>query len=129
MSGLVGDVSKLSRLASSLRAMPTKVAQRIAEQVAPKLTELARETFDAGETPYGDKWLPGVDGRSVTLRKSGGLANGIRFVAVGTRVRAVLGVRYAKYQVGRRKVLPSSLPVAWRAAIDAIAQKEISRAL
>jgi len=132
VSGLKGDPSKLQKLGAKLRALPVLVAQASAERIAPALTAQARATFDAGETPYGDAWAPGADGQRVTLRQTGALASGVRFVAVGTRVRAVLGARYAKYQVGRRRVLPgpgAALPPAWRAAVDAIVRDELDQHL
>jgi hypothetical protein len=45
-------------------------------------------------------------------------------------VRAALGVSYAKYQIGKRLVLPNgSLPVAWSAAVREISISEIKAAL
>lgn len=132
MSGLRGDTSKLSKLASAMKALPVRVSQAVAARVAPELTSRARASFAAQENPYGDTWAPGVDGNAVTLRKSGTLFSGVRFTAIGTRVRAVLGAPYAKYQVGKRKVLPSGgskMPSDWSAAIEDIVQQEVSKDL
>ena len=129
---IAGDVSKLSKLGAALRALPVRVATQIAERAAPRLTELARATFDAHETAYGDAWAPSRDGHEVTLRRSGALASQLRFAAVGTRVRAVLGVPYARYQVGRFPVLPpggAAMPPAWSEALATIADEEIARDL
>jgi hypothetical protein len=38
----------------------------------------------------------------------------IGFKRVGTIIRAELSARYARYLVGKYKVLPMSLPAAWR---------------
>lgn len=130
MSGLKGDVSKLTRLAKALKEIPTQVAAKVATAVAPALTDKATAAFDAGVTPYGDAWPLGVDGQTLTLRKTGALERGLRFVAFGTRVRAVLGVKYAKYYMGR--ILPrggTALPVGWSQSIRATANEEIRAAL
>lgn len=119
MSGLRGDISKLRRLEQSLRELPRVVAQRAATASASMITALARGTFAAGESAFGDTWAPGADGRKVTLRKSGRLGR-FAYVATGTRLRAALGPKYARYQVGRRPILPrGSLPVRYVAALRA----------
>lgn len=103
---LAGSVSSLAKFAADLRRLPRVVAQKVASAAAPALTAIALQTFDAGETPYGDIWAPGADGKRVTLKKSGDLEKHIRYVATGTKLRVALGVRYAKYQIGKRPVFP-----------------------
>jgi hypothetical protein len=89
-----------------LRRLPVVIAQQVAASSAPAITEVARATFDAGETPDGVIWAPGVKGQRITLRKSGAMERALRYVAVGTKLRVALGVRYAKYQIGKRPVFP-----------------------
>ena len=128
-AGLTGNPANLKALATKLRQVPVRVAQRAAAKIAPRLTELARASFDAGENPYGDAWEPGAEGQRVDLVQRGALRAQLRFTAVGTRVRAVLGVPYAKYQIGKRKVLPiggSAMPAAWSRAIGEIVNAEIA---
>jgi hypothetical protein len=122
LSGLRGDVSKLRTLERAIRELPRVVGAKVAAAAAGKISELARSTFDAGENAYGDTWEPGADGRKVTLRKSGATAAGVRYVAIGTRLRAQLGPRYAKYQVGRRPIFPrSKLPTKYVEGIGQVA--------
>jgi len=119
-AGLKGDMSKLRRIESGLRALPHVVAQEVASKVAGTITRLARRTFDAGENAYGDSWEPSAEGKRVDLRASGALAGGVRYTAVGTRIRAVLTVPYAKYQIGKRPIFPragAKLPISYRTAI------------
>lgn len=124
----------LKDFARRLRTLPTVVAHKVAQAAAPILTEAAQSTFASGETPYGVGWAPGVDGKRVTLRKSGALARGIRYVAIGTRLRLALTTSYAKYQVGRRQVTPgqgAALPGDYAAALAtatrAVLREELSR--
>ena len=129
MSGLRGDLSKLRALEKSLRELPRVVGAKVAAASAATITTMARATFAAGENAYGDEWEPGADGERVTLRKSGRLAQ-FAYVAIGTRLRAQLGPKYARYQVGKRPILPRNgarLPVAYVATLRAKAG-EIIRA-
>lgn len=105
-AGLRGDLSSLKNFSAALRRLPTVVAQKVATAAAPALTTAARETFDAGEDAFGVPWTPGADGQRVTLKKGGGLAAGIHYVATGTKLRVKLGVSYAKYQIGKRPAFP-----------------------
>ena len=121
MSGLVGDVSKLRALEKSIRELPRVVALKVAEKSAAIITSMAEATFGAGENAYGDTWEPGYRGAKVTLRDTGALAAGVKYTAIGTKLRAVLGPRYAKYQVGRRPIFPRNgarLPSAYADAIQ-----------
>jgi hypothetical protein len=127
-------IASLSAFSTNLRRLPTVVAQMVAAEAAPVLTALVAETFAASETAYGIPWTPGADGERVTLKKSGGLANGLQYVAIGTKLRLRLAVSYAKYQVGKRPVAPSqggALPPAYsealaRAAV-AVCKRELGR--
>lgn len=115
MSGRL-DLTSLKRFTANLRLLPTVLAQKVAEAAAPVITARAKETFDAGENPYGLTWAPGAEGQRVSLVKSGRLASAIRYVAIGTKLRVALGVAYAKYQIGRRPVFPTqggALPVEY----------------
>lgn len=131
---LRGSPETLSRFASDLRRLPAVVAQKVAAAAAPQLTELVGESFDAGEDPYGNAWIEGADGQRVTLRKSGALAKGLQYVAIGTKLRMRLPVAYAKYQVGRRPVAPAQtkeLPESYSRAIArttvAVCREELGR--
>ena len=129
------NVSTLKKFSASLRELPRVLAHRVAEQAAPALTDAALRTFDAGQNPWGISWDPGVDGQKVTLVKTSALRNTLRYVAIGTRLRVVLAVPYAKYQVGKRPVTPrqgSTLPVeyikALESAVYTVANAELGKA-
>lgn len=122
----------LSQFAADLRNLPRAVALRVTEAAAPVLTELAKETFDASETPDGESWKPGERGQKVTLKKSGDLSKYIRYVAIGTKLRVALGVKYAKYQIGKRPVFPKQggdLPKAYTEALQRVAVRVVKEAL
>jgi hypothetical protein len=124
-----GDLSKLRALERNLRDLPRVVGAKVAIATAQTITDLARKTFAAGENAFADTWAPGMHGQKVTLRKSGALAR-FSYVAVGTRLRAALGPRYARYQVGKRPVFPRSrLPVAYVQALRAKSNEVIQREL
>ncbi len=127
MSGLKGDLSKLRGLEKSLRELPRVVGMKVATASAGEITSLARATFNASENAYGDAWAPGADGERVDLQKTGRLAQ-FAYVAIGTRLRAQLGPKYARYQVGRRPIFPRSgarLPIAYVATLRAKANEII----
>jgi hypothetical protein len=113
----------LAQFAQDLRRLPRVVALKVCEAAAPVLTDIAMQTFNAGETPYGLAWAPGEHGQKVTLRKTGDLAKYIRYVAIGTRLRVALGVKYAKYQIGKRPIFPrqDELPPAYLEALHRVA--------
>jgi hypothetical protein len=133
MSGLrPASIDAIRVLERSLRQLPRVLAARVARAAAQQLTELGRATFRNSQNAYGDPWAPGAEGQTVTLRKSGALAGTISYVATGTRLRAHLGPRYAKYQVGKRPVFPrfgATLPQTYSSAIHARAAAEIAAAM
>ncbi len=129
MSGLTGDLSSLKNFSAALGRLPRVVAQKVALAAAPALTDVARETFEAGENAYGLTWAPGSHGQHVTLRKSGTLSKGIHYVAIGTKLRVALATSYAKFQLGKRPVFPrqgAPLPTAYVEALKATTAKVIA---
>lgn len=125
-------MKSLAQFAQDLRRLPRVVAIRVTEAAAPALTELAAKTFDASENAYGQAWKPGTKGQRVTLRKSGDLARYIKYVAIGTRLRVALGVRYAKYQVGKRPIFPrqnTTLPDSYVQTLERTAVRVIKEEL
>ena len=118
---LTGPVATLAKFSQDLKRLPRVVAQKVAAAAAPALTAAGRETFDAGETAYGDAWAPKEDGTRATLVKSGDLSKHLNYVAIGTKLRVALGVRYAKYVIGKRPVFPSQsqgLPQSFISALS-----------
>ncbi len=127
-------MSSLKDFADKLRNLPRVVAIKVAAAAAPALTEAALSTFNAGEDAYGVGWAPGSEGQKITLKKSGNLAKYVHFVSVGTKLRVALGVKYAKYQVGKRPITPRQgepLPKAYadalKASADAVIRAELAQ--
>lgn len=120
MSGLKGDLSSLKKFSAALRELPRVLAQKVATAAAPALTEVALATFNAGEDAFGITWAPGANGQHVTLRKSGGIAGGVFYVAIGTKIRVRLGVPWAKYQLGKRPIFPKQGEVLPKPYVDAL---------
>lgn len=114
------DTSALRKFSASLKRLPTVVAQKVAEAAAPALTDAANATFSAGEDAYGVGWVPREDGTRATLVKSGALASGLHYVAIGTKIRVALPVRYGKYVLSKRPAFPrqgDTLPASYSAAL------------
>jgi hypothetical protein len=121
------DVARLRELEKALKEIPRRVAIEIAASTASIITNLARQTFALSQNAYGDPWLPGMRGQTVTLVRTGRLQRAIQYVAVGTKLRARLGPKYAKYQIGLRPVLPrGKFPIAYGEIIRANANRYIS---
>lgn len=118
--------AQLDAVRARLAALP-RVAERVAERAAARLTELATATFDARENVAGEAWADGADGKPVTLNKSGRLRrDAVRYVAVGTRIRAtVAATPYARFQL-KRGFLPRTIPAAWGSEIARIADEELA---
>ena len=121
----------MTKLAATLRALPTVLAQRVASKAAPIISDLAAESFDGSRDPYGAAWAPAKDGGTVTLRRTGTLESFLRYVAIGTRLRVALGTKYAKYQIGKRPVYPRPglLPKAYSDALERTTIEEARAAI
>jgi hypothetical protein len=129
-AGLRGDIGKIRTLERAIRELPRVVGAQLATASATTITTLARQTFAAGQNAYGDTWAPGYDGKRVDLRETGRLASGVKYVAIGTRLRAALPVDYAKFVVGKRPIFPTGkLPLAYSEALRANAAKIIGAEL
>jgi hypothetical protein len=134
VSGLKGNVESLRKFSKNLRALPKVVAQKVATQSAPPLTTDTHRTFSAGTDPYGVPWAPGADGQRVTLVLTGALEQALAYTSTGTIIRLQTLPRYAKYQLGKRRVAPApgaTLPPAFRTilstAADSIIRAELAR--
>lgn len=127
---LRGNTKSLAAFSQRLLTLAPRVGIAVAAAVAPALTELALATFSAGENAYGTAWIPREDGGRASLRQSGKLVEGVRYTAIGTKLRVVLGVPYAKYQIGRRPVFPTQgapLPVAYRALLKRVSAATVAK--
>ena len=119
---LRGDLGHIAGLKSRLRALPVSIAHDVAQRAAPEMTGLTREAFAGNRSVYGDpRPASRVSGAPLSLTRTGATARELRFVAVGTIVRCVLGPKYAKYLIGKYGVLPNgALPAAWSDRLRAV---------
>lgn len=130
--GLRGNIGTLRQLRNGLEALPAQLAVAVAADVAPALTRAARASYDAGEDVYGNprptSVAKGKEGNLLTLVESGATRDGLRFVADGTRVRVPLPTRWAKYLIGKFRILPigdrSEIPFRWRVLIRESAARQ-----
>lgn len=117
-----GALDELRRQLAQLPAVGSKVAA----DVAPQITDLARASFDAGLTPFGTPM-------GATLNRSGRLrSQAVNYQATGRLVRASVGaVPYARYQL-KHGYLPRGggpIPQSWADTIDRAAQAELTKAV
>lgn len=113
--------TSLAKFSADLRAMASqKTAIDIALAAAPVITDLAKQTFAAGENAYGTMWAPLANGDRATLRKTDTLYNGTRYVATGTKLRVRLVDPKYRYVIGKRPIFPTQggrLPAAYTEAL------------
>lgn len=122
-------VSKMSGIRKMLAALPRTVAQTTATKVAVALSDMTQAAYDSGSTVYDTARPTGAKG-ALDLVDTGAARNGIGFIAVDTIVRSAMTVRYAKYLVGKYKIMPVGvLPSAWQERIRAIFEEEVANAL
>jgi hypothetical protein len=113
--GLRGNVGTIRGLKQRINQLPISIAHDVAARAAPSLTDAARSAFDGGQTVYGESRPAGRDGKALTLERTGATRGGLRFEATGTIVRCVLPTRWAKYLIGKYKILPQgALPAEWQ---------------
>lgn len=122
------DFAKLREMRARLVRLP-HVQEAVADKAAPAVTDLAGQAFDAGRSVYGEAYAPNKDGSTRTLRRTGNLRAQVRFVRLGTKIRCVLGVKYAKYHI-KNGILPrggAALPTTWTATIKRLAGSELEQ--
>lgn len=119
------SIASLRKFSSDLRRLPKVVGVRVANEAAPAITALAKKSFDSSQTPYGIPWAPStITGDTVKMHKTGSLERRVVYVAIGDKLRVVLGVPYAKYQIGRRPIFPrqdGALPPDYSRTLQRIA--------
>lgn len=127
---LIGNPNTLRDLRRKLEALPKRLAQDVAARVAPVITGMAQSAYASGKTVYDEGRPLGVNGNALDLVITGDAQEGVKFNAVGTIVRAVMPVPYAKFLVGKYKVLPmGALPEKWSRAIGDEVRAEVSKQL
>lgn len=128
MSNLKGDLRSIRKLSESIRTMPFWLARAVARNAAAAITKEAQASYDSGQDPYGVDWAPSAEGDRVDLNESGAMRSFVEYVAVGSKMRMVLGVPYAKYQVGKRPIGPrqgAPLPKNYIAALERAIDKSV----
>lgn len=114
----------LAKLKSQLRAFPITLAHEVARDAAPLLTRLTGASFAGHKNVYGEARPTGVNGRVLSLVKSGKTRDTLRFVSNGTIVRCVLAKPYMKYLIGKYGVLPNgNMPTSWARQLDVIVDR------
>lgn len=113
--GLKGNLNNMKGLKARLRSLPRTVAAAVAAEAAPVITDRIRTPYHSGRTAYEDPRPLSVEGKPLDLNRTGETAARLRFVAIGTTLRAKLGTPYAKYLIGRFDILPNgALPKKWK---------------
>lgn len=122
MSGLKGNTQNLRAINKKLQAMPKVLAEKLAKKAAGTLTELVQGTYGK-KSVYGDAIHLEAGNNLV---KTGSVKSALRFVAVGTIVRAALNQKYARYLIGKYGILPNgnaAMPVSWTKALKQEAKR------
>lgn len=127
MSALKGDLRTLGRLKAALRKLPITASARIATQAAPAITDLAGGAYDSAQTVYGRARPRSVDGKALSLDRTGDTRRALAFIATGRDIRTARLPQYARYLIGKYDILPNGpLPAAWRARMTEIAARVLT---
>lgn len=118
--GLKGNIGTIRKLKKNIKAMPRSVAHAVAKKTGPVLNFKTRRAFTLGQNVYGGAWPKSrTDGQQLTLVESGAVSRMLAFAVAGSKIRAVLGPKYAKYLIGRYGILPNgAMPTTWERAIQ-----------
>ncbi len=114
-----------------IRQLPITVAHNVAKRAAPVLTTAALRSYDSGQTVYGDPRPRGVDGKELSLDRTGATKRTVRFVTSGTIIRCALGTKYARYLIGKYGILPNgraTIPAKWSTSLAEIVATELAAA-
>lgn len=128
MSGvkkLAEGLRSFARLRQAIADLDKKIQQGVANDVTGYLNMVAPDAFRAGRTVYETPRPIGVNGNFLTLKDTGTVEERLMFKSDGRTVRASLGTTYAKYLIGKYKILPfpGDIPFAWRDKIEQIVRE------
>ena len=121
MSGVANmqrGIDSMNRLKSAIRDLPLRIRTAVAKDAAGILNVELHKDFAAGETVYDTPRPLSVKGKPLTLVKTDRVRSALNFVVIGTILRAQLGTKYARYLIGKYKILPMSLPASWRTKLE-----------
>jgi hypothetical protein len=125
MSGVRGNPQTLREFSKRLRQLPIVLGERIARKAAPVIQAKIQEAYHSGTDVYGVARPAGKSG-SLDLVQTSATVGSIGVAALGTKIRSKLGPRYAKYIVGKYRVLPmGAIPVSWQEELARITRAEI----
>jgi hypothetical protein len=114
---LKGDLSSLKKLKQTIAQLPQTLQNHVAQEAAGKLNAMILEDYASGKTVYGTSRPLGVNGNSLDLSNTGNAQGSFELYVVGSLIRVRFAVPYAKYLVGKYKVMPNGnepIPVRWR---------------
>lgn len=123
VSNLSGGITTIARLRKAISDLPVRIRQAVATEAAEALNAEVREDYARGLTVYDEPRPAGVKGQKLSLVKSGTTKRETGFAAKGTIVRAELATRYAKYLIGKYRILPQKLPPAWQKKLEQIVRE------
>ncbi len=119
-----GGNAAMRGLIGKLKNFPMTLAAEVAGKAAPDLTGLTQQAFSSHRSVYGEaRPVSKVTGEPLSLVASGDTERSLRFIAVGTRVRAALSEKYQRYLI-RYGILPNgAIPAGWREHLDGLVKK------
>ena len=127
-----GNFTRILNLNKRLRALANggdlQIALHVARRGASLLRHVTSKAFADRETVYGDPRPLGKYGDILSLVASGATQRSMTFYAHGTKIRAILGTTWAKYLIGKYKVLPSGyseMPVRWQQLLEQNVMSEL----
>lgn len=126
MSGVANmaqGITSMNRLKRAIKDLPLRIRSAVAKDAAEVMNMELRSDFASGRTVYDTPRPLSVQGKPLTLVKTGKTREALSFVVIGTILRAQLGMKYARYLVGKYAILPMSLPAAWRAKLQQIVRE------
>lgn len=133
-SYVFGDAWNLREIRNSLKSLAKSngraLAIDVAKKLAPKLTSLMQEAYDSGQTIFDESRPLGERGNKLSLVDSGTVRGALRWSQAGTIVRAALNTPYARFLIGKYKIMPSGaqeLPFRWQDVLLETANDEIAR--
>jgi hypothetical protein len=128
VTNMAGGISSIARLRSTIKALPLRIRSAVAKDAEAILNSELSDNFAAGRTVYDTPRPLSVAretiGQPLSLVKTGKTKGALQFVTIGTILRASLGTKYAKYLVGKYKVMPNgALPAAWRSKLETLVRE------
>lgn len=116
-------ITTMNKLKAAIKTMPQRMRTAVARDAAGYLDIEVRRQFNAGATVFDTPRPLGVDGQTLALVKTGSVQKSLGFNAKDARISAVLSQRYARFLVGKYRILPQKLPAAWAEYLTKLVQE------